>query len=79
MDEYEATFSIDSKTDAYAVERLLEGLHDAVREESRSRREGATDSTGVVAEFAALRDAARERGPGRLTVVYERAEEGFGG
>ena len=79
MDEYEATFSIDSKTDAYAVERLLEGLHDAVREESRSRREGTNDSSDVLAEFAALRDAARERRPGRLTVVYERDETGFGG
>lgn len=78
MEEYEATFAIESKTDAYAVERLLNRLYDAVREESRKTREVTSDSTGTLSDFAAVRDAARRHAPGRLTVVYERREAEFG-
>lgn len=77
MEEYEATFPIESETDAHAVERLLEGLYDAVREESRTTREGTADSTETLADFSAMRDAARRHAPGRLTVVYRRRDEPF--
>ena len=79
MDEYAATFEIESKADAHAVERLLNRLYDAVREESRTVRKGTSDSTATMTDFAALRDAARRHAPGRLTVVYERREDEFGG
>ena len=79
MEKYEAAFEIESNTDALAVERLLNRLYDAVREESRTVREGTGDSTETIADFAALREAARRHAPGRLTVVYERRADEFGG
>ena len=79
MEEYEATFEVDSKTDAHAVERLLERLYDSVREESRTLREGTGDSAEMLAQFEAIRDAARDRRPGKLTVVYERRDGEFEG
>ena len=78
MDEYEATFDVDSKTDAYAVERVMERLYDAVREETRSVRTEPTDSSDVLEQFAALREATSERRPGTLTVRYEQSDDGFG-
>jgi hypothetical protein len=77
MVEYEARFEIDSKADAYAVERVLTGLYDAFREEARTVREGTTDSTGMLDQFATIRDAAKDPMPGTLTVVYEREDEPF--
>ena len=79
MEEYEATFEVDSKTDALAIERLLNRLYNSIREESRSIREGTADSTATLSNFEAMRDAARERRPGRLTIVYECEDEGFEG
>lgn len=78
MDSYEATFVIDSKTDAYAVERVMERLYNALREESRSVRDGSNDSSAVLEEFAAIRDATHERSSGTLTVRYEQSDDGFG-
>jgi hypothetical protein len=77
MEEYEATFEIESRTDAYAVEKALSRLYDTVREESRTVRGGTADSTELLEQFAALRDAAQEPMPGRLTVTFERSEESF--
>ena len=77
MDEYTATFEIESKTDAFAVERLMDRLYDAVREESRSVRDGSADARGMLTEFETIRDAARRHGPGRLRVVYEVSNEDF--
>ena len=79
MDRHEATFEVDSKSDAYAVEKLLTRLYDTLREESRSVREGSGDSTAMLAEFEALRDVGRERNPGELTVVFEVSDEDFEG
>ena len=79
MDRHEATFSIETKTDAYAVERLLNRLYDSLREESRTLREGTGDSTEMLAEFEAVRDAASRRVPGELTIVYEQRDEEFKG
>ena len=77
MEKHEAEFEIDSKADAYAVERLLNRVYDTVREESRTRRQGADDSTAVLQQFEALRDAAEDTTPGTLTVRYESRNEGF--
>lgn len=78
MDEYEATFEIDSKTDAYAVERLMNQVYDSLREETRTVREGSSDSAETIEQFRAIRDAARRPTPGRLTVVFEQKDEEFG-
>lgn len=77
MDKYEAGFSIETETDAHAVERLLNRLYDSLREESRTLREGTGDSTEMLAEFKAIRDAASRRAPGELTVIYEQRDEEF--
>jgi hypothetical protein len=75
MDEHEARFEIESKHDADAVERLLSRLYDSLREESRTVRDGTSDSTEMLEEFETLRDAARDRMPGTLTVVLEQRDE----
>ncbi|RDI72705.1 hypothetical protein [Halopelagius longus] len=79
MDEHTATFEIESKTDARAVERLLSQLYDSVREESRTVRDETGDSTATLAQFETLREAAKDGKPGTLTVVLEQREETFGG
>ncbi|MFW6385344.1 MAG: hypothetical protein ACOCY7_04325 [Halodesulfurarchaeum sp.] len=77
MATYEATFDIETKADAYAVEKLLERLYDSVREESRTRRPDTTDSTATLTEFEELREAADRHSPGRLTVTYEQYDDQF--
>ena len=77
MDEYQAIFEIKSKTDAYAVERLMNRLYNSLREESRTIREGSTDATEMLAQFEAIRDATQKPTPGKLTVVYESRDEKF--
>ena len=77
MSHYEASFEIDSKTDSYAALRMLEQAYDAIREESRSVREGTDDADALLEEFRTLRDAAKRRSPGRLTITYEQYDGGF--
>ena len=77
MEKHTAKFEIESKNDAYAVEQLLNVLYDSLREESRSVRKGTSDSSEMLAQFEAMRDAARRQKPGRLTVVYETKNEPF--
>lgn len=77
MDEYRATFEIDSETDAYAVEQMMDQLYNTLREESQSIREESGDSTDMLAQFKAVRDAARRPTPGHLSVIYEQQNEGF--
>lgn len=72
METYEATFEIDSRTDAYAVRRILEQTYDTIREESRSVREGTEDADDLLEAFRTLREAARGAETGRLTIVLER-------
>ena len=71
MDEHRAVFAIESETDAYAVKRMLDRLYDSLREESRTLREGSSDSTEMLEQFQVIREAARRPTPGKLTVVYE--------
>lgn len=77
MATYEASFEIDSKTDSYAAQRLLEQVYDTIREESRSVREGTDDADELLREFQTLRDAAKRRTPGRLTITYEQYDAEF--
>ncbi len=77
MDEYEATFEIESKTDAYAVERITNRLYDSIREESQTLRDGAGNSTEMLEQFEAIREAAKHPTPGQLMVVYRARDEGF--
>ena len=77
MEEYKASFDIESKTDAYAVERLTGTLYDSIREEARTIREDTADSTEMLEQFRSIRDAARKQTPGRLRVVYEQHEGEF--
>lgn len=77
MERFEASFTIESKTDAYAVERLMNRVYDSLREESLTVRDGTNDSREMLDEFATVRDAARKRMPGELTIVFQQADEGF--
>ena len=77
MVEHKATFEIESKSDAHAVERMLGSLYDSVREESRTVRKETSDSTKMLEQFESIRDAARRQKPGTLTVIYELENEPF--
>ncbi|MDG5777328.1 hypothetical protein VB773_03155 [Haloarculaceae archaeon H-GB2-1] len=77
MDEYEAKFEIDSKTDAYAVEKLLTRLYNALREETRTVRKETADSTEMLEQFKVVRDAAQDPKPGTLTVKFEQEDSSF--
>jgi len=77
MSSYEATFEVDSKTDAYAVRKILERTYDTVREESRSVRDGSEDSDALLRAFEELKTASKEPTPGTLTITYEKQEDGF--
>lgn len=77
MTEYSAVFEIDSKTDAYAVERLMESLYDALREETRTLRDDANDTSAMLEQFEAIREAARDPSPGTLTIRYESSDGDF--
>ena len=79
MDQHTAVFEIDSKSDAYAVERLMNGLYDSLREESRTLRNGSDDSTKMLEQFKTIRDAVARPTPGKLTVRYESRGEEFDG
>jgi hypothetical protein len=79
MDEHRAVFEIDSKTEARAIERLMERIYDSLREESRTLAEGSSDSTEMLEQFETIREATRRPTPGRLTVIYEPRDESFEG
>lgn len=77
MATHTATFEIDTKSDAYAVERIMDTLYDSLREESRSVRTGSGDSTDMLAQFEEIRDATRRHSPGQFRIVYEPTDEEF--
>lgn len=77
MSRYKASFEIDSKTDSYAAQRILEQVYDTIREESRSVREGTDDATVLLQEFKTLRDAAKHPTAGELTITYEQYNREF--
>lgn len=71
MSRYEATFDIDSKTDAHAVRLLVEQAHDTLREELREIGQDDASVKETLQQFEAIREAARRTSPGTLTVIYE--------
>ena len=75
MDEYKATFEIESKTDAYVVEQLMNHMYNSLREESKTIRAKSSGSTAMMEQFQAIRDATRQSKPGRLTVTLEQEDE----
>lgn len=77
MSRHEATFEVDSKTDSYAVRRILEQVYDTIREESRTVREDTADASALLEEFEALREAAKRPSAGKLTITYERYDDDF--
>lgn len=77
MGRYKASFEVDSKTDSYAVRRILEQAYNTIREESRSVREGSDDANELLQEFKTLRDVAKQPSPGRLTITYEQYDGDF--
>ncbi len=77
MAPHEVSFEIDSKTDSYAVRRILEQAYDTLREESRSVREGSDGASELLREFKTLRDVAKRPTPGRLTITYEQYDDEF--
>lgn len=74
---HEATFEIESKTDAYAVRKILEQTYNTVREESRTVRSESTDADELLESFKSLEEASKKHAPGRLTITYEVDEDGF--
>ena len=79
MSRHEASFEIDSKADSYAARRILEQAYDTIREELRSVREGSSDAQTFRHEFEVLRDAAKHPAAGKLTITYERYDDGLDG
>jgi len=77
MPTHEATFEIDSKTDAYAVRNILEQTYNTVREESRTVRTGSENADEPLEAFDHLQQAAKQPTPGTLTITYEKKEGGF--
>lgn len=77
MSHHEATFEIESKSDAYVVRLLTETLYDTIREELLSAPGDDTDPSEPLQQFAAIREAARTQSPGTLTVRFEQYDEGF--
>ena len=79
MSRHDATFEISSKTNAYAVRRLLEQTYGLVREEvARSDPEGGPGvSDETLRAFETICEAMDRPAPGTLTVVYERHADGF--
>ncbi|MFB6124946.1 MAG: hypothetical protein ABEJ59_03205 [Halanaeroarchaeum sp.] len=77
MDEYEATFTIESNSEARAVDRTLVRLYDTLREESRTIGTDAGDAAAMLEQFESLREAAGRHRPGTFTVVLEQRDEPF--
>lgn len=71
MAEYTATFEIDSRSDARTVSRVLDDLHNRLREEDLRVREGETTVTRMLDEFRTLQNEVDSGATGRLVVTYE--------
>ncbi|WP_255167033.1 hypothetical protein [Natrononativus amylolyticus] len=77
MSRYEATFEVESKSDAYAVRLLAEAAYDTLREELRDSLGEDTASDEALQQFAAIREATGRQSTGSLTVIYEQREDSF--
>lgn len=79
MTRHEATFEIESRTDAHAVRMLTEQVLDTLREERRGLDQDRDTLDETVRDLRAIREAARDLSPGTLTITYEQRDEPFDG
>ncbi len=77
MARYEASFKINSKTDAHAARRIMDHAYDIIREESRRVREGSADTSESLQDFKTLQEAAKRPALGELTITYEQYDNEF--
>ncbi|WP_435362708.1 hypothetical protein [Haloarchaeobius sp. DYHT-AS-18] len=77
MSRHEATFDISDKTDAQAVQTLMEQAYNAFREELQLHNRSDSVPNEVLREFREIRDATKRTVPGTLTIVYEQRDEPF--
>ncbi|WP_435155211.1 hypothetical protein [Haladaptatus sp. DFWS20] len=71
MGQHEATFEIHSKSDAHAVNMLMERVYDSLREESMIIEGNSEIPNEMLEAFETLRTEMSQETPGRLTLVYE--------
>lgn len=71
MVEYTATFQIESASDARSVSRVLDDLHNRLREEELEVREGDTVVTEMLEEFKTLQTQVDADSTGQLIVTYK--------
>jgi hypothetical protein len=76
MTRHEATFDIEDRSDARAVRRLTERIHDAFREELGAVYDEEEAPVDALDAFETIRNAARDQSPGTLKVVYETDDDG---
>lgn len=71
MVEYTATFEIESASDARVVARVLDDLHNRLREEELEVREGEKVVSEMLEEFKTLQTKVNAGSTGQLIVSYE--------
>ena len=77
MSQYEATFDIDSKSDAQIARVLAERVYDTVREETREVSGEGSSPSEMLEDFEAIREAAGQFSPGTLTIRFDQSGESF--
>ena len=75
MSQYEATFEIDSKSDAQIARILAERVYDTVREETREVSGAESSPSEMLEDFEAIREAAGRFRRGTLTVRFDQSDE----
>lgn len=71
MVEHTATFEIESASDARVVARVLDDLHNRLREEELEVREGETVVNEMLEEFKTLQTKVNAGSTGQLIVSYQ--------
>lgn len=77
MSRHEATFEIESETDAHAVRLFAEQAYNTFREELQHPDRNDAPGNGTLRTLEAIREATRQPSPGSLTVIYERHGDTF--
>ncbi len=75
MESRQATFEIDSESDAHAVSLIMEQIYNSLREESVVVNKGEKQPNEMLDEFRKIRTMAEHESPGRLTIIYESYED----
>ena len=77
MSQYEATFEIDSKSDAQIARILAEQAYDTMREETRKVSDENPGSSEMLEDFREIREAAGDFRRGTLTIRFDQYDEPF--